>query len=406
MTSDQTRRNLSEESSESIVQRITDHTTNTNGTTSFSMLLPTSHKHIERNDWESYITCVRNNDIDWVNNYIKCEGDLNYPIAPQGAIHCAVFYNYMEMLQLLLEAGINVNQQDEDGDTALHYAVGETKNIECINLLLCYGACPFIKNYSSNEETPIDLAIRQNHKEIIELLMDNADLTKRLCKAAENGDVDLVHNLLTTTKVKINGISHEFVNPLHEASLAGYLSVVKCLIQFNANINAKTTSESTRYNTPIHCAATKGHLDIVKYLLEKGAEKEIVNINKHTPLLCAIIMERTNVAEYLIRSGCNIMARDSVSKTPLHWASFFGLNDIILLLLEYGADINALADFRQPPLHCAVGYPFHTETIKLLIEKGANVSLKNELGLTILDYCHNNNPNDIDLIQFIKQHGN
>ncbi|CAF1406647.1 unnamed protein product [Rotaria sp. Silwood1] len=403
MSSDQTRRNLPEEPSESIVQR-SDHTTNTNETMSFSMLLPISHGHIERNDWKSYIKSVRDNDINWVNQYIKRGGDLNNPIVPQGAIHCAVFYNFMEMLKLLLEAGINVNQQDEDGDTALHYAVGETKNIECINLLLSYGACPFIKNYSSNEETPIDLAIRQNHREIIELLTENIDLTKRLCKAAENGDVDLVYNLLTTTKVKINGISHEFVNPLHEASLAGHLSVVKLLSQFNANINAKTTSESTRYNTPLHCAATKGHLDIVKYLLEKGAEKEILNINKHTPLLCAIIMERTNVAEYLIRNGCDVMARDSVRKTPLHWASFFGLNDIILLLLEHGADINALADFGQPPLHCAVGYPFRTETIKLLIEKGAHVNLKNEMGLTILDYCHNNNPNDTELIQFIKQH--
>ncbi|CAF1462248.1 unnamed protein product [Adineta steineri] len=362
-----------------------------------------SDETIEKNDWNKYIEAVRQNNINLVGQYIKCGGDLNYPVVPQGAIHCAVYFDFIDIVKLLLEAGINVNQQDEDGDTALHYAVGQTKNIECIKLLLHYGACPLLPNNSSEKATPITVANRADDKQILDILTENVKLTKNLCKAAEDGNVELVQNLLETTEVSVNGLSDELLAPIHEASLAGHLSVVKLLIEFKANINAKVVSEAAKNNTPLHCAATNGHLDIIKYLIENHAINDTVNSSVHTPLLGAVIMEKVDVAEYLIRAGSNVHVRDSIEKTPLHWAAFYGLNSIVLLLLEHGADINALDHFGQPPIHCAVGYPIRVETIKLLIEKGAKVNIMNDMGMTIFDYCVNNTPDEIDLIEFIRK---
>lgn len=43
--------------------------------------------------------------------------------------------------------------------------------------------------------------------------------------------------------------------------------MMKLLIEFGANVNAKDSEQWT----PLHAAATCGHLHLVKYLIEKGA---------------------------------------------------------------------------------------------------------------------------------------
>lgn len=61
--------------------------------------------------------------------------------------------------------------------------------------------------------------------------------------------------------------------PLWCAAAAGYLSVVKCLIQNKANSNSTTMTNST----PLRAACFDGHLGIVKYLLDHKADVEIAN---------------------------------------------------------------------------------------------------------------------------------
>ncbi|OHS93555.1 cardiac ankyrin repeat protein [Tritrichomonas foetus] len=51
-------------------------------------------------------------------------------------LQTAVFYEYTEFVDFLLQyPEININNQDINGDTALHYAV-KCKNIEIIKKLL------------------------------------------------------------------------------------------------------------------------------------------------------------------------------------------------------------------------------------------------------------------------------
>jgi ankyrin repeat protein len=70
-------------------------------------------------------------------------------------------------IHLLIEHGANVNDVGEMNATALHYAVMKN-NIHVIDILLGYGADPYIKDI--NGRTPIDWAITSGNNEIVSAL--------------------------------------------------------------------------------------------------------------------------------------------------------------------------------------------------------------------------------------------
>ena len=49
------------------------------------------------------------------------------------------------MLKILLDQGLNMNLQNKDGNTALHFAIN-ANFINCVDLLLSYGADETIEN--------------------------------------------------------------------------------------------------------------------------------------------------------------------------------------------------------------------------------------------------------------------
>lgn len=85
-----------------------------------------------------------------------------------GAIHWAADRGHLQILDILLQYGANVNLIDKDsGQTALHYAIS-CGHVECIKILLKHGANRNITD--SDDLTCIDLANESGDPYIIELL--------------------------------------------------------------------------------------------------------------------------------------------------------------------------------------------------------------------------------------------
>lgn len=83
--------------------------------------------------------------------------------------------------------------------------------------------------------------------------------------------------------------------------------------------------------------------------------------------------------------------RGSEAGSPLHTAAWERRIEIVRLLLELGADVNAKDDVGNTPLHRAVSEQFHdqhlektSETVELLIASGASVHAKSKYGQTPL----------------------
>ena len=78
--------------------------------------------------------------------------------------------------------------------------------------------------------------------------------------------------------------------------------------------------------------------------------------------------------------------RNSMNDTPLHTVCSWGELAPIRQLVAAGADVNARGDKGSTPLFNAV-IGRNPEVIGFLIRSGANVTLRNDLGWSVIGYA-------------------
>lgn len=110
---------------------------------------------------------MANETTDSIKKLLELGADVNIR-SKQGAtpLMNAVQANKLQHLNLLIKEGAYVNAKDDRGYSALHRAA-EMGHIEAVKILLQNKGD---KNIETEGNTPLSLAISQNHKEIIDLL--------------------------------------------------------------------------------------------------------------------------------------------------------------------------------------------------------------------------------------------
>lgn len=137
--------------------------------------------------------------------------------------------------------------------------------------------------------------------------------------------------------------------------------------------------------TGLFLALREGSLKVAQALVDWPKTKaETRTADDESPLMMAVLKGHLEIARKLI-------ARDAdVNKTgwaPLHYAATGGHLAIIELLLEHHAYIDAESPNGTTPLMMAAHYG-STAAVKLLLEAGADPTLKNQLGLSAIDFAH------------------
>jgi ankyrin repeat protein len=123
--------------------------------------------------------------------------------------------------------------------------------------------------------------------------------------------------------------------------------VADVLIQWpKTNVEFRTAKDES----PLMMAALKGQLELVKKLVDRGAD-----VNK-------------------------------TGWTPLHYAATGGHLEIMSLLLDRYAYIDAESPNGTTPLMMAAQYG-SAAAVKLLLEAGADPTLRNRLGLNAIDFA-------------------
>jgi ankyrin repeat protein len=124
--------------------------------------------HSKDEQGQSVLSIVSKLRPDLVKLLIENQVDVNLPddnrITP---LHWAVEYDNEEIIELLLKHGANPDATDGLNETPLHWAAW-TGHLKSAKLLLKYSADITVKN--AGGFTPLDLAVKQDHQTLIELL--------------------------------------------------------------------------------------------------------------------------------------------------------------------------------------------------------------------------------------------
>ena len=98
---------------------------------------------------------------------VKQKANVNFNSSNGTALMAAIVKNDKTLTVLLLEAKANIDLQDRNGFTALHYAI-QFRNYEMIALLLQFQTNPNIKDNSGMSAT--DYALKLKDEQIQQLL--------------------------------------------------------------------------------------------------------------------------------------------------------------------------------------------------------------------------------------------
>lgn len=190
------------------------------------------------------------------------------------ALFIAVERGHLQIVDFLLEAGVDVDSRDSTGQTSLHRAT-RRKSETLMRLLLNKGAAVESKN--DNGRTAFSENARSCGEYYLRILLDaGADP---------------------------NTTGHEGLNDLYEAAANGEVEYTKTLLKSGTNPSIRT-----RYNwAPLHWAANNGHTEVVKMLIQADVELSPVSDQNSTPLDMARRANHPVIIDLLTRAG----AKDS-----------------------------------------------------------------------------------------------
>lgn len=122
---------------------------------------------------------------------------------------------------------------------------------------------------------------------------------------------------------------------------------------------------------------------------------DALNAQGENPLMIAALKGQLDIARQLVERDASV---NKTGWTPLHYAATRGHVDMMRLLLDNSAYIDAESPNGTTPLMMAAFYGT-AGAVKLLLEEGADPLLKNQQGMTAIDFAQRaNRKESADLI--------
>uniref|UniRef100_A0AAX7V360 CASK interacting protein 2 n=1 Tax=Astatotilapia calliptera TaxID=8154 RepID=A0AAX7V360_ASTCA len=173
-------------------------------------------------------------------------------------LHYAAWQGKAESVLMLLRSGASVNGASLDGHIPLHLAA-QYGHYEVSEMLLQHQSNPCLVNKA--KKTPLDLACEFGRVKVAQLLL-SSNMVVALLEGERKEPMDSA-----------------FTTPLHLAARNGHKDVIRLLLKAGMDIN-----KTTKSGTALHEAALYGKTEVVRLLLDAGVDVNIRNTYNQTAL--------------------------------------------------------------------------------------------------------------------------
>ncbi len=277
---------------------------------------------------------------------------------------------------------------------ALFYAI-EQGNFETVKWLVSTGVdlCLQEKSYLFYATTPLLKAAEFGSIKIIQHLIENGadiyqtnnDLDTPLCLAIKNRHAQATEFLLNIgSDLNATNIYHQ--TPILLAIQQGSLSILRSVLTHSTEyrIHAKNDNNETILMLAIQRKSKK----MVRWILHAAPTLDVnaKSKNEETALMMAVKTKSTPIVKILLRQrpDIDVNARSKNHHTALMMAAEMKLSNIIKVLLKnHKIQINAQNIDGNSAILIALYSQSHL-SMRILLQKGADIHLKNNLGESAL----------------------
>ena len=320
----------------------------------------------------------------------------NLAMNDKSAIDFACDRGDKEIIKLLIENGVDVNLKDNSGLTLfLKYISSRSKNIDIELVQLLFNKDYDINQTNTQGETALHLACRKGNKEVVEFLLNNGADIKCVNKkdnitalhfAIMSENKELIELIINKNEnLDINHLDTNQRNFLHYACGTVDEKIIKLFLDKKVDVNKVDSFGAKPFDMYIKCSVSKKKniTDIAKEIFPKDFD---VNALKNGSNLfhSACFKGDIKLIKWLLEYKVDVNIKNSNDSLPIIFLIANGCTEGIKLILNKdNTSLNYINKNGISPLHFACNKAENKDglnIIKLLIENGADINLKDKEG--------------------------
>ncbi len=361
----------------------------------------------------------------------KQEKELSRKIAQRKILEA---YNLMRQADPQLEinftkgANFKANAKDKNGNNLLHHICAGNlkkitggdigKDLELVNILIAEGAD--LNRQSNFGDTSLAVAAKIGYNEMVQNLVknhsDKIDYTASdqagntilhaACHACSSATVKLlIEAIPQDQRALLNKKDKDGGTPFLRAGRSKKFAVVEAMLDY-PEIQLNDIDKDGC--SIMHYLALQNNPDLVDRTIQKVAPQDLAALmgfsnTGYNPMHLTCIGSKAEtheakakIAEIFLQHGCDFKLGDRSKRkdSPLHIAAACGNVPMVQLLLVHNANVNVVNAAQENPLHSLAmngpeseeNNPHRVVIAKMLLDRGCELTALNQDGLSAFNY--------------------